>query len=55
MRKIQPVQLFGGRNKTERINFQPIMVVGNLSELIVDQQRSEEGGELMRLTTRYNY
>ena len=43
------------RKKTERINFQPIMVVGNLSELIVDQQRSEEGGELMRLTTRYNY
>ena len=27
--------------KTGRINFQPIMVVGNLSELIVDQQRSE--------------
>ena len=48
MRKIQPVQLSGiaevqlfGGKKTERINFNPIMVVGNLSELIVDQQRSE--------------
>ena len=41
MRKIQPVQLFGGRKKTERINFHPIMVLGNLSELIVDQERSQ--------------
>ena len=46
MRKIQPVQFSGIaevilRKKTERINFNPIMVVGNLSDLIVDQQRSE--------------
>ena len=62
MRKIQPVQglLFGEKKKTEKINFNPIMVVvlGNLSELIVDQLRkkwSEEEGGLMTLTTRYNY
>ena len=46
--------------KTEKINFNPIMVVvlGNLSELIVDQLRkkwSEEEGGLMTLTTQYNY
>ena len=47
MRNIQPVQFSGiaelqlfGEEKTERINFNPIMV-SNLSELIVDQQRSE--------------